>query len=573
MWRRAAITTLLAGLWLVATGPAAGAHAALRGSDPAGGSSIDRAPRALTLRFSEAPDPALSVVHVLDTSGREISADRGRTATAAGRPLELRVPLGTLGTGTYTVTWRVLSRVDGHVSQGSFAFGVGVPAAVPPAAARAVAAAAGDGHSQPSPLAVGARWAFYWGLALLVGAAATGLMVFDRRLPGRPGPLLGAGLALAAGGLVAMTAATAADAGAPLGRLLAADTGRWLEARGAVLLLATVAVVGITRANGNAATEARAPDPPTRAGAAGWLLALGFASGGGLLVHALASHAAAPSSVRWLNLLAQWGHLLMVGVWIGGLAWLLVSIRGHRGHVAATVLRFSRLATWSLAVVVATGLLRAVQEVGGWQRLLATSFGRTLGVKLGLFAALVALGALNRFRVVPSLATGNGRLAWLHRTVRGELWLAGGVLLAAAVLSELPPGTDAGAAEAGVTAAAARPAAAAGLRASGADYTTTVRITLRVTPGVAGPNRFLASVADYDTGTPLEAQRVRISCFLPARPDVSTAELDLERGADGQWHGQGAVLSIAGRWSITTLVESVSGGVTVPLQLQVPAVG
>src|SRR5206468_1688201 len=32
----------------------------------------------------------------------------------------------------------------------------------------------------------------------------------------------------------------------------------------------------------------------------------------------------------WLNLLAQWLHLLAVGVWVGGLAWLLLGIGGSR---------------------------------------------------------------------------------------------------------------------------------------------------------------------------------------------------------------------------------------------------
>jgi copper transport protein len=576
MWRRVALIALFAGLWLVATGPAAGGHAMLRAADPGAGSSIERAPRAVTLRFSEAPDPGLSAVHVLDALGREVST--GRATPIAGRPLELRLPLRALGAGTYTVTWRVLSRMDGHPSQGSFAFGVGAPATAarpataPATAARPAAATGADRPARPSALAVGARWAFYWGLALLVGAAATGLLVFGRRLPGRPGPLLGVGLALAAAGLIAMISATAEDAGVPPARLLGSATGRLFEARGAALLLACVAVAGVLRSHSSSGGAGPAP----RSRRTAWLLALGVASGGGLLVHALASHATAPSSVRWLNLIAQWGHLLMVGVWIGGLVWLLADIRDRsRADMAGAVLRFSRLATLSLAVVAVTGLLRAVQELGGWQRLLSTSFGRTLDVKLGLFAALAGLGALNRFRVVPALASGNGRLSWLRRTVRGELWLAGGVLLAAALLSELPPGTDSTTAAAGATAAAVRPAAPATLRVSGTDYTTTVRVTLQVTPGAAGPNRFLASVADYDTGAPLQAQRVQLSCSLPARPDVGMAELELRRGRDGRWHGQAALLSIAGRWSVTTLVERAAGGVTVPLQLQVsaPAVG
>jgi copper transport protein len=554
MWRRAAAAAGLAGLWLVATGPAAGAHAMLRGSDPAGGASLDRAPQAVTLRFTEAPDPALSVVHVLDTAGHEVSA--GSVAAVAGGQLDLRAPLPALGAGTYTVTWRAVSRVDGHVSQGAFAFGVGLPAMATPIPN--AGAPTGDALQGPEPPAVAARWAFYWGFALLLGAAATGLLVFDRRLPPKAGPLLGGALALAAGGLVAMSIATSASASAPLGRFLASGTGRWLEARGAALLLAAAAVGGLLLA-GPGRAEAARPGP---ARATGWLVALGAAASAGLLIHALAGHAAAPESLRLANLIAQWAHLLAVGIWIGGLAWLLAGVAGRpRAEVGRVVARFSLLATWSLAVVALSGLERAAQLLGGWGHLLGTSFGRTLDVKLGLFAVLVALGAVNRFLVVPALAAGNGRLSWLRRTVRGELVAAGGVLLAAAVLSELPPGTDAGGAP-----APARPTA---VQASGADYTTTVRVTLQVSPGSAGPNCFVARVADYDTGKPLTANHVGLSGSMPARPDVATARLDLTRAADGSWRGQGPILTIAGTWSISALVERPDGAVTVPIELRV----
>src|SRR6266545_1063096 len=484
MWRRAA---------------AAGAHAMLRGSDPAGGASLDRSPAAVTLHFTEAPDPALSVVHVLDTAGHAVST--GPAVALAGS--RLRAPLPVLGAGTYTVTWRATSRVDGHVSQGAFAFGVGLPAMATPSPN---AGAATDVLQGPDPLAVAARWSFFWGIALLLGAAATGLLVFDRRLPARAGPLLGAALALACCGLAVMTIATWASAGVPLGRFLGSGTGHWLEARGGAVLLAAAAVAGLLLAGSGWGAKAPQPVPAaSRASATAWLVALGVAASAGLLVHALAGHAAAPGPLRLVNLGSQWLHLL------------------------------------------------------------ATSFGRTLDVKLGLFAVLVALGTLNRFRVVPALAAGNGRLAWLRRTVRGELVVASGVLLAAALLSELPPGSDAPGAR------AATPPQPAVVRASGADYTTAVRVTLQVSPGSAGPNRFVATVTDYDTGRTLLADHVRLSATLPARPDVAAAELDLTRAADGSWHGQGAVLTIAGTWAITTLVERPDDGVEVPIELHVGA--
>src|SRR4029453_3261213 len=98
----------------------------------------------------------------------------------AGQPFQLQVPLGALADGTYTVAWRTVSRDDGHVSGGSFAFGVGVaaPTGGPPGTSDAAAST-----PAPSPLATAGRWLLYWGLALLVGGAATGLGVYDRPVP------------------------------------------------------------------------------------------------------------------------------------------------------------------------------------------------------------------------------------------------------------------------------------------------------------------------------------------------------------------------------------------------------
>jgi copper transport protein len=500
-----------AGLWLLATGPAAAAHGSLQSSDPAGGSSLERAPAAVTLRFSERPDPSLSTVRVLDSGGRIVAG--GPARPVAGRPLELRVPTAGLAAGGYTVSWRIVSAVDGHRTDGVFGFGVGSAGAprLPPSQAVSEVRTG----PAPGPLAVAGRWAWYWGLALLVGAAATGLLVFGGRLPGRPGLLLGLALAAATGGLAAMTAAARADAGVALGDLLGSATGRWLLWR-AVMLAGAGAAAWWLLARRPATGQLPAPpavrDPlptpgpatgqlPAPSATRGPLLTLGLAGGAGMLVHALAGHAAGPSSLRLLNLGAQWVHLLAVGVWIGGLVWLLVALgaRGDAGSARPVVVRFSKLAGASLAVVVATGVTRSVDELGGWERLLDSGFGRALDLKLVLFAGLVALGARNHYRLVPLFQPDRaqrGRLAAarLRRSVSGELGLAAAVLAAAALLSQLAPGPPAGPAR-------PEPAARPALEASGADWATTVRVTLTVTPGAAGPNRFTATVADFDTGS------------------------------------------------------------------------
>jgi len=554
--RRLAAAALLAGLWLLATGPAAGAHGNLRASQPADGSALAKPPQAVRLEFSEAPERALSTVYVLDAGGRPV--ERGRVQPVPGQPRALSVPLGALGPGVYTVSWRIVSRVDGHTTRGVFAFGVGDQA---PGRIIAVASGAtGQSGDPPTGLGVAGRWAVYWGFALLLGAAATGLVVFDRRLPGRPAPLLVTALLLAAAGLVLMTVAAMSAAEVSLVRLAGSATGLWLLGRGAALLVAAWAVAPLlTRPS-----PARHLALPGPLASARPLAALALAAAGGLLVHALAGHAAAPSPLRGLNLLAQWAHLVAVGVWIGGLAWLLHGLRGQpRADQVTASVRFSRLAATGLAVVVATGVARTLDELGGWQRLTDTGYGRALLVKVVVFAALAGMGAGNRYLVLPALRAGQLPITRLRGTVRGELALAAVVLAAAALLSELPPGaTPAPASQ------APAPAAPAAVQASGSDYATSLRVTLTVTPGVAGPNRFAAKVADYDTGAPLPVQRLRLSSALRSRPDLEASSLDLARDGDGRWHGQGSLLSIAGRWDLTALVETGSGVLTVPLEVE-----
>jgi uncharacterized membrane protein len=290
----------------------------------------------------------------------------------------------------------------------------------------------------------------------------------------------------------------------------------------------------------------------------------------------LAGHAAAPSGLHPVNLVAQWLHLLAAGVWAGGLVWLLAGLLGHprpsepseAGTTDATVdrrtavVRFSRLALPVVGVLAATGLNRALDLAGGWTGLTRTGFGRVLDLKLLLFAGLLVLAARNRYRLLPTLAGPQGRLGALRRSVTGEIGLVVAVLLAAALLTQLPPGKFV------LATATARPSPPANVQVQGSDVTTSVRLALTATPGTAGPNQFVAKVTDYDSGQPYPAQRVALRFALPDRPEISGASLELARSSDGSWQATGSQLSIDGRWAITALVQGPGAAVTVPLQLR-----
>lgn len=509
------------------------AHALLTASVPADGASLERAPAQVLLTFTEALDPVLSVVHVLDASGKQVEA--GETETIARQPAQLRLALGELAQGTYTVTWRTTSALDGHTTLGSVAFGVGVPAvtAGPEGAQEVVRTPA------PTVASVAGRWLFYVGVVLMLGAAVLGVVVVSKPVVISRRVLVAAWLAAATGVLLTI-GDQRASAGTSVTNLLSSSTGHKLTAQAVAVGLTGMAVVCAWLR-------------PSRLS----LAVVGVGASAAMLARALAGHANA-SSVRWFSVGMQWVHLVSVGAWVGGLVWLLVALRrGDPGQGRGLAQRFSSVAAGTLAVVAISGTVRALDEVGAWTRLVTTTFGVTLLVKFGFFAALVALGAWSRFRHVPPASP--GRIAGLRRGIRGEVAIAAGVLGVTAVLAGLPPSTS--------VAAASKANVPSTVVVTGNDYGTSVRVRLVVSPGSAGPNRFDATVEDFDSGEPLPAETVSLRFQLDGRPELATTTLDLARDPDDHWRGSGSQLSIDGRWFVTAVVQTPTDAVEVPMEL------
>jgi Copper resistance protein D len=113
-------------------------------------------------------------------------------------------------------------------------------------------------------------------------------------------------------------------------------------------------------------------------------------------------------------------------VWLGGLVTLLVVGR----TAVATVSRNALAAVTLLAV---SGVLRALTELRAFDQLWTTSYGRALLVKSALFVPLVALGFVNRTRLLALFDR-------LRRNVRVELVLLAVVVGTVTVLVQLRPG-------------------------------------------------------------------------------------------------------------------------------------
>ena len=513
---------------------------------PASGANVAQSPKTIVLRFSEAADSKLSLVRIIDASGNVVPGV-SKVQAVPGKPQELQIQVSkTLSQGVYTVNWRSVSATDGHVADGAFAFGVGTKPA--PGSVKAIDLLYTSRWT--SALSSIGRWLLYIGLAVLVGAASTSLLALGGRVPAGGVMVLRLAALVTVIGLSAMVWAERILVGAQsLLPLFETTEGLYLVALATALVLCIGAVVLVDLW-------------PAR-----WsLLLLGCLGSVAMLVHVLAGHADAPSTIRVLNVAVQWVHMTAIGVWLGGLAWLLLGIRGAaRTDRADAVAAFSRVATVTLMVVLASGLVRGVVEVRTLDGLLHSTYGVTLLVKVAMVVALVALGALNHYRWVPSLRTRDGAARTFRLNSSGELAVAAGVLAATAILSGLAPAWSA--ATAGGTSAGA-----SAVTASGADFGTTVRVQLTATPGAAGRNSFDVSVDGYDSGQPLSSVTgVTLQFSMPSRPTLSPTQLVLTSASAGVWRGAGLQLSVVGRWQVVVVVQEAASAVTVPLQLDVAA--
>jgi copper transport protein len=419
---------LLAALLVALALPgAAWAHATMTRSEPGFRQQLAQPPRQVTLRFDQDVDVLPGAIVVTDARGDRISAE-----TRSGEDRRrLVAPVARGRRGAYTVRWHALS-ADGHVVSGVFTYGVGV-AAPPPTEA--------FGASGPTRVEHAVRWAYFLGLALLVGGLGFRLLVLGRgpvppALERRFYRLAGIGAVVVLEVGIAAFILRAQDAlQLPFGRLLYGDLAPIASGTrfGTAFIAMTLGYALVTALLYLAwLTERTVLLWPA------FLVGLGFASG-----LSLSGHSAADAGSSWLSELADWVHLSAAVLWTGGLVQLLAVVWPAAPQLRATAfLRFSRYATVLVGALVAAGVYLSVLRLPRLAALWQDSYGQVLLVKLALVILALAWGAAHHFLVRPRLAAGgDGLLARLPRSLAGESAVGAAILLVAAILVDSrPPG-------------------------------------------------------------------------------------------------------------------------------------
>ncbi|HZS90182.1 MAG TPA: copper resistance protein CopC [Chloroflexota bacterium] len=458
--RRHALGLLAAaGLWLLV--PAAvSAHAHLIQADPAPDSVIARTPAVGTFVFDEALNPALTRVRVLDSSGRDVAADRGHLAAGHdGKVWQLHLP--PLRAGTYSVMWTSESATDGHVMSSFYTFRVA------PSGTAARLGGVGGAQAGLAPAIDGGALAvsFFTWLGLMAQALWLGALIVElavlapaRRRVGTAEAALAWTAAPRLWRLVraAPPAILAALLGQMLSLALAGTGGDWLRAlapatlggllssqNGSLIVLRLIALVvalrlarGV-RAPSVAPLQARpwprlrrapyalgitaAPFVPLEMDWASVRLPLTLLAASYMFVAAFAGHAANVSpGLLWQSCTIDWLHLVCTAAWAGGMAALAYGVLPARQVLAAELRapavlrvldRFSPVAYVAVGVLTLSGIYSAVHHLDAPSLLASTLYGQLLAIKLGLVGVLIAMSASHVLGLRPRIARAQARAA------------------------------------------------------------------------------------------------------------------------------------------------------------------
>lgn len=466
------------------------AHSDLLRSRPADGERLQQIPKAIELTFKkELQTVSMNSVAVTDQNGRRVDKN---IVTVSVDGKQMTSELEELGSGIYTVEWRALS-ADDHTIRGTFTFTVALLANNNSAS---IAVPAQPLNSEQMPMThsmpmqesgtnweqSAVRWLAYLAMMTLFGGFAFRLLVLKPSLEKAPvlsdeERSLGFGqgedrfvrltwlslallVAATLAGLVSQTS-TVLDVAIPQAiapsRLVQVLTETsygppWLLQIAAMLSLCVITFF-IARQRRNDESEQK-----TLTGRS-TLLRIGLGiSALVFLPSSLTGHARAASGEYRFAIASDWLHLIAVGVWVGGLFHLALTVPKSITHlenvgrlcvVSRVIPFFSRIAVAATILIVLTGIYNSWIHMDSFSALWTTPYGRVLSLKIILFLPMLALGGINTFVLGPraeriieqSLSAEEPRLVdrSFYRSVRIEAAIGATVLLLAAFLAFLPP--------------------------------------------------------------------------------------------------------------------------------------
>ena len=534
--------------------------------------------------FTERIEPSFSNLAVYNQSRQRVDMDDSHAVP--NDPYSLVISLRpSLPDAAYTVVFQNVSLDDGHHVVGAFSFVVG--GGPLPTSTNVLPGFTQSSNEHLNGWSITIRWLNYLSMAAFVGGLAFLLLVWRptlRQLTTDLGSELSEArrqvhihalrflywslLALLGGWAAMLLYQTSEATGQALWQLKSFQTlfryvteshfGTIWVTRLGLIVLASLIIWNYGRSQKNNRDLSLATWP--------WLLLLvGIAI---MVTNALNSHAAANQNA-WFLLPMDMLHLVSTAFWIGGLFSLVIVIppavgmlvpgTGDRTRFFARLIpHFSRVAIVSVIILGITGIGEAIVQLGSFNALLTSAYGRALEIKICLFLLLLCLGAYNLLRSSPRMNAfaksndknaGAGSLAagklqrTFRKTVRTEALLMVILLLIVGALTSMsPPPSNS-------------PPTAGGAyihQGQSAD----LKYRLVINPGKIGENTIEVALTDPN-GKPIEGADAVIVRFTMLDMAMGVQEEYLQPAANkpGYYTATGNDLSMAGQWQITLVVR------------------
>ncbi len=496
------------------------AHATLESSVPAANAVLETGPPNVVLDFNEAIDTRLTDIELYDQNAKLVPTGLP-TAGSDNTIVQASVP--TIGDGVYVVVWRVPSE-DGHVVDGVYSFQVGNGSGVDVGALIARVSGNVTATSTVGRLDTASRLMALIGLIVLVGGGLLAIQAVDAAANRMLLWMAWAFLLLGSLGTFGLYGATVV-AGSPSDALKPSVWGKIIGSHTATVLIVRVFVIvalGLLLIDFGRRTRAvwRAASIVTSLA-----LALTFSTIG----HANTQQPAA----LWIGVDTL--HVAALSLWIGGLLMFAFGTTTWLTDPESDriVRRFSATAMVAVPVIIATGVAQTLKLAGSLTDLTATSWGRTLLVKVSVVTVLVAIGGVSQW-----LLRHDGPAA-LKRNVMVEALIGIAVIGLAAALVALPP-----------QAVAASKVYTATLANQG------VIADVTVTPGRVGQNEVHLVITP--PGGSIDP--VASTSMSAASPSDATKLVPAALQSIGPNHYAGTILlSEAGDWSLQVTVEPSTG--------------
>jgi copper transport protein len=596
-WRFALIATGIV-FALIASGMQQSfAHPVYVRSTPQAFETVATPPSALNVFFTEPIELKYSKISVIGPDGNRIDNDDPHNVDGDTSSLGVSLKPG-LPDGTYTVSTKVLSAVDGHTVDNAFTFGVGL--------ATQLSGHAAEEQTQNllSIPEAGSRYPGIVGQVMIVGGAFGSLWLWKpiSRVPWLSEAIaqkkvaidktmvkfvmVGVVLVLASG--VAMIVVQAYSIGGSIPEAIATKFGNvWISRMLQSAILAVI-VFSVYRKVVKKNTSLRRSETFA-------MLILGMAI---LVTSSLIAHAAATSQITPIVL--DFFHDVAAAIWIGGLMLLglvaapkILEIADERVKAIAVSLlipSFSIIVVTILGIVAITGPLLLYSIENDLSLVVASIYGKFLIAKLSLAGIMLGMGAYSQFAIqrnavsvvnnsrgadkrggTSMIQTRGPNLKHFGKFLKIEAAVGIGLLLMVSFManSSVPSGQFP-AYENQRQLATAGAAAAGGGQTNGTSGQTTSplntefsqtiyvgnegKIQLAISPFDVGQNNFKISFLGMD-GKPVSSIESASIKMTQTEKGIGPIALDTKKQSNGIFNSTGG-FGVAGKWNV--IIEGVN---------------